>query len=111
MIKQYVFVILMLFSTTACSVENDFDKLCGYFKELSASNKKELMNKTQKLKFINEKVQKELNENSSARQAWEVVVYALPEERYDIFKSTTTEILATEWSCKEMQLLMPVTGK
>ena len=111
MIKQYVFVILLLFSTTACSVENDFDKLCGYFKELSAAKNKASMNKSQKFKFINEKVQKELNETSSARQAWEVVVYAVPEERYDIFKSTTTELLGTQWSCKEMQALMPVTGE
>jgi len=111
MIKQYFFVILMLFSTSTCSAENDFDKLCGYFKDLSSSSKQELMTKTQKLEFINKKVQKELNETSSARQAWEVVVYAVPEERYEIFKSTTTELLGTEWSCKEMQVLMPVTGE
>ena len=101
----------MLFSTTACSAESDFDKLCGYFKELSVSNNKELVTKTLKFKFINEKVQKELIETSSARQAWEVVVYAVPEERYDIFKSTTIELLGTQWSCKEMQVLMPVTGE
>ncbi|MCW8935147.1 MAG: hypothetical protein OQK98_10520 [Gammaproteobacteria bacterium] len=111
MIKQYIFIILMLFSTTSCSAENDFDKLCGYFKELSASSDKASMNKAQKLKFINDRVLKELDDTSNAKQAWDVIVYAVPEERYEIFKSTTTEILGTDWSCKEMQELMPVTGE
>jgi len=111
MIKQYVFVISILFFTTACSTENDFDKLCGYYKDLSGSSKQELMSKAQNLEFINKKVQKGLKETSQARQAWEVVVYAVPEERYDIFKSTTVELLGTEWACKEMQALMPITGE
>lgn len=110
MIKTFFFVTLMLISSLSISAENDFDKLCGYFKDLSAFNNKDKMTKTQRLEFINKRVNKELSETSLARQAWEVVIYAVPEERYALFKSTTVELLGKEWSCNEMQALLPNTG-
>ena len=44
------------------------------------------MTKTQRLEFISKQEIKELSETSSARQAREVVIYAVPEGRCEIFK-------------------------
>jgi len=69
------------------------------------------MTATQKYDFISELVMKELNANSAARQAWEVIGYAVPDERYEIYQSTAEEILKSKWQCASIKKHISNTGK
>jgi len=110
--RSYILLfILLLFSFPLYSAENDFDKVCSYFEKLDIELARTKMTKSQKANFINKLVNSELKLNSSARKSWEVIVYAVPEERYDIYQITAVELLKSSWKCDAMKKLIVTTGE
>ena len=111
---MYLKVILILsvfISSPVFSAENDFDKMCGYYERLDHALAINKMSSSQKTDFINNLVVNNLSENSSARKTWDVIIYAVPEERYDMVKSTAKELLQRDWKCEFMKKYISMTGK
>lgn len=100
--KSFVLALLLV-SYSAISAKNDFDRLCDYFEKLDKTPTIKIMSKSQKFAFINQFVAKNLAVNSSARKTWEVVVYAVPDERYDMVQATSMELLKKNWKCNVMK--------
>ena len=111
MFKRLLIVFALLASSCVTAADNDFDKVCGYFQQLDILVAKKAMSNSQRIAYISKHVNKELKASSSAREAWEVIVYAMPEERYDIYKSTAEEILGKAWQCDAMLKQIATTGK
>jgi len=111
MYKRIFLLTCFITSFSVYSAENDFDKMCGYFKELDNTLVINKLNQTQREAFINQRVIKNLKVNSPARQTWEVVIYAVPEERYDMVQSTAVELLKTSWRCDAMMKYISTVGK
>jgi len=55
-------------------------------------------------------VSKELETNSAARQAWEVIAYAVADERYEMYQATAAELLKSDWQCAFMKKHIAGTG-
>jgi len=108
--RALLFFIFLLSSHSVSSAENDFDKVCDFFKKLDSALIQRKMTTTQKAKFISELVTKELKSDSAARQAWEVIGYAVPNERYEIYQSTAKELLKSNWQCSFMEKHISSTG-
>lgn len=101
-LKSFILVLLLV-SYSAISAENDFDRLCDYFEKLDKAPTINIMSKSQKFAFINKFVVEGLPVNSSARKTWEVVFYAVPEERYGMVQATSMELLKKSWKCNVMK--------
>jgi hypothetical protein len=69
------------------------------------------LSSTQKKEFIDALVKKNLQAESPARQAWEVVLYGAPEVRYELFKTSAEETTKENWNCASMEQLLPTTGE
>lgn len=108
--RAFVFFVFLLTPLSVSSAENDFDKVCGYFKKLDHALLQQKMTHTQKANFISGLVTRELETNSAARQAWEVVGYAVPDERYEMYQSTAAELLKSNWQCFFMKKHIASTG-
>ena len=107
-----IFLLLcILIPLPVFSAESDFDKICNYFEKLDNTLTMNKMTKSQRAAFISELVTKNLKVNSSARKTWEVVIYAVPEERYEIVQSTAIELLKENWQCKAMKKHISMTGE
>lgn len=104
-------LITLLVPFPVFAAENDFDKVCSYFEKLDSVLTHKKMTKSQKAKYISALVTKELKVNSSARETWEVVIYAVPEERYEIYKSTAVELLNADWKCDAMKKHIAMAGE
>lgn len=111
MITRTLFLLTIFASFPLHAADNDFDKVCNYFVQLDSVASQRVMSKPQKADFITNRVKKELIEASSARDAWQVIVYAVPEERYEIYKATAEEILDKNWRCDAMQKHIASTGE
>lgn len=109
--RTLFFIALSVFSFSAFSAVNDFDKVCRYFDMLDNALMQKKMSNVQKADYISALVSKELKVNSAARQAWEVIVYAVQDERYEMYKSTAKEILHTDWQCAAMKKHISTTGE
>lgn len=110
--KFFIVVILALYATaTVRSSVSDFDKVCGYFENLRIETTSKKLSKTDKLDFINNLVKKELKPDSYARLAWEVVVFAAPEVRYELYKTSAQETTKNTWQCNAMEKLILITGE
>jgi len=86
--RALLFFIFLLSSHSVSSAENDFDKVCDFFKKLDSA----------------------LIQRNAARQAWEVIGYAVPNERYEIYQSTAKELLKSNWQCSFMEKHISSTG-
>lgn len=95
----------------ACAQQSDFDKLCIYFKNLNQVLENKSLSKIQQLEFINKQVDESIDKDSPARLAWETVVYAMPDERYEIFKYTAEEVSGKSWRCDAMKRNMLTVGE
>ena len=104
-------MLFILIPLPVFSAGSDFDKICRYFEELDNALAMKKMTNSQKAAFISERVTNNLKVNSSARKTWEVVIYAVPEERYEMVQSTATELLKTNWQCKAMKKHISMTGE
>lgn len=108
--KSIIAIGFFLFATTAFSADNDFGKVCGYFEKLQTEVSNRQFSKTEKANFIRNLVTKELKLDSAARAAWEVVIYAVPEVRYELYKTSAEETTKKKWQCKAMESLIPTAG-
>ena len=88
---------------------NDFDMVCQYFQELDKADSESAMSLEQRNKFITDRLNKNLP-SSSATVSWEAVSYAVPGDRYEIFKTGAEAELGKEWNCSAMEKLAPLTG-
>ncbi len=113
MMKKNILLAIALFSVSVnChSAENDFDKVCDYFAKLQTSIKIQPLTSAERGKFISDLVVKNLQAQSAARQAWGVVIYAAPEVRYELYKTSAQEVLKREWSCGAMEALIASAGE
>ncbi len=111
MYPKIILLLCALLPATVFSASNDFDEMCDYFTKLDKTLAIKNMSKSQQTAFINERIIKNLKENSSARKIWEVIIYAVPEERYEMVKSTAIELLHKDWQCKSMKNHISKTGK
>ena len=109
--RAFVLLIFLLTSLSASAAENNFDKVCGYFEKLDSTLIQAKMTPTQKAKFISALVTKELETDSAARQTWEVLAYAVPVERYEMYQATAAELLKSNWQCDFMKKQIASTGK
>lgn len=110
MFTRLLIAFTLLASSCVTAADNDFDKVCNYFQQLDSLIAKKAMSNSQKADYISKHVNEELKASSPAREAWEVIVYAVPEERYDIYKSTAEEILGKTWRCDSMLKQIATTG-
>ena len=110
MLFRMFLLLCMFFPLPVLSAESDFDKMCHYFEELDNTSVINKMSSSQKAEFISKRITKNLKADSAARQTWEVVIYAVPEERYEMVKSTATELLKTKWQCNAMKKHISKTG-
>jgi len=95
---------------TGCTekvIETDFEKVCGYFQDLEQHDD---MPAEQRYWFIKERIDKDLPANSNARVAWEAIVNAVPEKRYELFKSAAESVYPLPFNCPVMEKLAPVIG-
>jgi len=106
-----IILLLVFIPLPVNSATNDFDLICNYFEKLDKTLLKKKMTKSQKADFISKLVKDNLDVNSSARKTWEVVLYAVPVERYSMVQSTATELLKTRWQCEVMEKHISMTGE
>ena len=109
--RSIAFVFFVCFAFSACAADNDFDMVCGIFKELQSKSDLDKLSAQQRETFITERVTKALDSSSAARVSWEAVVAAEPNQRYKIFQSGAEEVLGKSWSCKPMEDLAPSIGE
>ena len=100
-----------ILSFSVFSQGNDFDKFCRYFEMLDKDLAIKSMSDLQKTDFISELVTQNIENNSPARQIWEVIIYAVPDERYEIFQSTANELLKKNWKCYSMKKHILMVGE
>lgn len=117
--KKLVYLLLLgalytgqaLSGTAGRDSSADYDKVCAYFNQLQNNIAGEAMTPEKRGEFINDHVRKYLDENSHARELWEVVAFAVPEERYEMFTTTVSEQIGRPWSCEFMRKLISTAGK
>jgi hypothetical protein len=85
--------------------------MCIYFDQLNEALVSKKVSAVERMQFIDKIVTEELSEQNTAKQLWEVLKYAVPDERYELFKSTAEEQLGHAWECKSMEKLISSTGK
>lgn len=67
------------------------------------------MSAEQRNEFIIDKLAENIP-SSSATISWDAVSYAVPEDRYEIFKTGAESELGKEWNCSAMEQFAPLTG-
>lgn len=112
MFRKLITTIVFLFlAAPAYSAESDFDKVCGYFVKLQTEISNRPLSKDQRADYISKLVNNELHDSSPAREAWELIIYAVPEERYEIYSTSAEEVTGKKWQCKAMEQLISTTGQ
>lgn len=113
-----VFTLLsLIYSTSAYSGNEatdssfDYDQICVYFGQLKATTSKKNMSAKAREEYISKRVSENLAEQSDARALWHVIRYAVPKERYEIFRSTVEDLSGQNWECPAMQELISTTGE
>lgn len=111
--RMRIFVSLFLISLVqpGFADSNDFDKVCGYFDELSSQKSLAGLTHQERNHFIINRIQQDLQTESDARTAWEAVSAASAKQRYFLFKSAAETVLKHAWSCPSMEKLAEGTGE
>ena len=113
--KKYYFIGLFLLTFfTGCSAQadkSDFDNVCEFFEQLDKQTDVETLSNMQRNDFIFNKIDKDLPETSNARVLWVAIDSAVPEERYELFKSAVESVLNKQWQCAAMSKWAPTTGE
>lgn len=102
---------LTIINTSAHADENDFDKVCHYFKLLDKENNVKTMTTLNRNKFILEKINKHLKSTSNARAAWLSISNAIPNQRYELYQMSAESILNKKWQCLAMKKWAAVAGE
>ena len=106
----FLFIVLSSFSLVANSETNDFDRICGFFNELSQIPNIEKMSPEKKADFVGTRIANQLSKDSDARVAWAAIVTAAPHQRYELFKGGAETILPNKWECAAMKQHASTTG-
>ena len=99
---------------TGCSAQadkSDFDNVCELFEQLDKQTDVETLSNTQRNDFIIAEIDTNLPETSDARVAWVAIDSAVPEMRYELFKSAAESVLNKQWQCAAMSKWAPKTGE
>jgi hypothetical protein len=111
MLPRYIILIVFIcFSLSGCAADNDFDAVCGIFKELRAKSDLDQLSRQQRAAFVTDKINKNLHTSSAARIAWEAIAAAEPSQRYELFKGDAEEVTGKSWDCEAMQKLASTAG-
>ena len=105
------FIFFACITFSACAADNDFDVVCGIFKELQGKSDLDKLSTQQRAAFISERVSKTLDSTSAARVSWQAIVAAEPSQRYELFKDGAESVLGKSWSCKPMEELASSAGE
>lgn len=115
MIKKYYLIGLIFFAsfaaTSAQAEQSDFDAVCQYFEQLAKLGNVATLSNIQRNDFIIDKISKNLPQTSNARAAWVAIDSAVPEMRYELFKSAAESVLNKQWQCSTMEKWGPKTGE
>jgi hypothetical protein len=103
--KQFAQTIILFVLGINSYIANDFDVICSFFQSLEKELSSSSMSQVQRGNYIKEKIDSALEESSPAKVAWDAISVAVPEQRYDLFKSGTEDALATSWECEPMRKL------
>jgi len=110
MYRKIIFLLLVV-NVAGCSTDKDFDKVCGYFGKLEIEISNRHLSNIERADFISGFVNRELKSDSNAKLAWELVSNnAVPEDRYELYKTSAESITKKKWQCKAMEKLFPTTG-
>lgn len=114
-IKKIYFIGFFLFALfvgpSAHAEKSDFDNVCQYFEQLDKLNDVGNMSNMQRNDFIINKIDKSLPQTSNARAAWLAIDSAVPEVRYELFKSAADSVLGKQWECSAMLKWATKTGE
>lgn len=100
-----------LSADTVSNPTSDYDRICGYFDQLKDQISEKILTASKREQFISERVNKGIPQQSDARTLWEVIRYAVPGERYEMFKVTAEEQVGHSWECASMEQLISTTGE
>ena len=92
-------------------IKSDFDNVCQYFEQLDKLADVETLSNMQRNDFIIDKIDKSLPETSNARVSWIAIDSAIPEVRYELFKSAAESVLNKQWQCSAMLKWAAKTGE
>ena len=104
-----IFIAVALYRCSDNAKLNDFDMVFVYLQELEKHDNSSSMSIDQRNQFIVEKLSKNAP-SSPAMASWEAVSYAVPEDRYELFKTGAEAELKRDWDCPSMEKLAPLTG-
>jgi len=113
----FIFVLALFSIRPAFSADHtslsasDYDLVCQYFNQLQDVLSKSELTTTERGNFIASHVNKNLKQDSVARALWNVIIYAVPDERYVMFKTTTEEQTKKPWDCASMKNLAKTAGE
>ena len=102
--------VLFLMPGIAQATDNDFDKVCQYFEDLSQEPLVEKMSYLERNEFIVQRIKENLPQWSNARASWEAISSAVSEQRYELFKTGAESVIHRSWNCSAMEKLAPRTG-
>ena len=111
MFKKLFAFFLVCISIPVHATNNEFDVVCGIFKELLNKSDLDKLSAQQRGAFVTEKVHKALDSSSATRVSWEAIVAAEPSQRYELFKTGAEDVLGKSWSCKPMEALASSAGE
>ena len=104
------FLLYFALSFSSHAKSEDFDKVCSYFQELEKLVNVNTMTHLQHNDYILGKLNN-IPPASNARVAWEAIASAIPEQRYELYKSSAESVLNQKWQCSAMERLAPKTGE
>lgn len=93
------------------SPDNDFDRVCLYFDRLGERVEEETIPSNEQAGFIMNLVENNVEASSPAREALELVLYAEPDVRYEMYSEAAFDSLNQDWSCEPMEELLPSLEK
>ncbi len=111
MYKKITFLFLIILYIPGVTLGDDFEKLCSYFRGVDEVLRTESDRNFNIYQYIDKNVNTNLTSDSPARQTWQVIIYAVPDKRYDMVKSTAEEILQKKWHCDAMKKYLPILGE
>ena len=79
--RSIAFVFFVCCTFSACAADNDFDVVCGIFKELQSKSDVDKLSAQQREAFVKERITKALDSSSAARVSWEAIAAAAGEAR------------------------------
>lgn len=110
MLVKFKLSILLFLSLLAFGCENqnqtssDYDLICQYFGQLDTQLSQQKIEPDKFFEFIDERVEKNLKGENTAKETWKAIVgMNPPEKRYEMFKSVVESVIHKSWECPSMK--------